>query len=94
MPNLAVRVESVKQAFIQAFLSRGDRRIAGTLLRVARQGGNWAGVFKKETIDPDSYALRERGSDEIFPWEVTDHDVKREVLHGICQKAIGRFSER
>jgi radical SAM superfamily enzyme YgiQ (UPF0313 family) len=88
LPNLVVRVESVKQAFYQAFLSRGDRRIADTLLQVATQGGRWAGAFQKGGIDPDFYALRERGPDEIFPWEVTDHGVARETLLRIYRKAL------
>jgi len=87
LPNLVVRVESVKQAFSQAFLSRGDRRIAGTIIHVARQDGRWAAAFKNEVIDPDFYALRERDPDEIFPWEVTDHGVSRKALLGIYRKA-------
>ena len=88
LPNLVIRVESVKQAFNQAFLSRGDRRIAHTLLRVAGQDGRWAGAFKKEGIDPNFYALRQREAGEIFPWEVTDHGVARETLFKIYQKAV------
>ncbi|MBI4964771.1 MAG: radical SAM protein [Desulfomonile tiedjei] len=93
IPNLVVRVESVRQAFDQAFLSRGDRRIAATVLQVAKQVARWPGVFKKGGIDPEFYVLRERNSDEMFPWEVTDHGVARDVLRTIYQKAMGRFFE-
>jgi len=88
MPNLVVRVESVKQAFNQAFLSRGDRRIAATALRVA-QKERWAAALKKERVDPAFYVLRERSRDEIFPWEVTDHGVPRGTLLKIYLKALG-----
>lgn len=94
LPNLVVRVESVKQAFNQAFLSRGDRRIADTLLQIVRQDGRWAGAFKKTGgMDADFYALRERGPDEIFPWEVTDHGVTRGVLRRMYHKSVMPFSE-
>jgi radical SAM superfamily enzyme YgiQ (UPF0313 family) len=86
-PNIVVRVESHKQASIQAFLSRGDRRISAAILRAAKQAGRWSGVFKKEGIIPDFYVLRERNADEIFPWDVTDHGLKKESLRKIFEKA-------
>jgi radical SAM superfamily enzyme YgiQ (UPF0313 family) len=87
-PNIIVRTESYKQAAIQAFLSRSDRRISGAILRAAQQGGRWSGVFKQEGIDPDFYVLRERAADEIFPWDVTDHGVSKETLRKIFEKAM------
>jgi radical SAM superfamily enzyme YgiQ (UPF0313 family) len=86
-PNIVVRTESRKQASIQAFLSRGDRRISGAVLMAAQQDGRWSGVFKKEGIDPDFYVLRERAADEVFPWDATDHGVKKETLRKVFEKA-------
>jgi radical SAM superfamily enzyme YgiQ (UPF0313 family) len=88
LPNVKIRVESVRQAGYQAFLSRGDRRTAGVILRVATQSGKWSGAFKKEQIDPDFFAHRERLGDEIFPWDVVDHGVSKERLWQIFSSAM------
>lgn len=79
-PNLVVRTESVRQAIFQAFLSRGDRRIASTLLSIALGEMSWNEVCKKGSRESDFYIHRERLPNEIFPWEVTDHGVSRETL--------------
>jgi radical SAM superfamily enzyme YgiQ (UPF0313 family) len=79
-PNLVVRTESVRQAIFQAFLSRGDRRIASTLLSIALGEMSWNEVCKKGSRESDFYIHRERLPNEIFPWEVTDHGVPRETL--------------
>jgi len=87
-PNIVLRVESIRQAFVQAVLSRGDRRLAGALLRTAGQQGRWTGVFKKEGIDADFYAPRNRGEHEIFPWDLTDHGVSKRALWRIYCDAM------
>ena len=77
---------------IEAVLSRGDRRIGNAIEEVWRSGGRldawsdyfsferWMNAFKKCGIDPAFYAERERGRDELFPWEVVDIGVRREHL--------------
>ena len=40
----------------------------------------WMGVFNDLGIDPDSYACRERGIDEILPWDHIDPGVSRSFL--------------
>jgi radical SAM superfamily enzyme YgiQ (UPF0313 family) len=87
-PNVVVRVESVRTATTQAFLSRGDRRIAAAIARAAGRQGRWPGVCKKEGIDPAFYVHRERELDEIFPWDVTDHGVAPSILKRIFLKSM------
>lgn len=87
-PNVVVRVESVRTATTQAFLSRGDRRIAAAIARAAGRQGRWPGVFKKEGIDPAFYIHRERDLAEIFPWDVTDHGIAPAILKKIFLKSM------
>ena len=91
-PNLVVRVESPKQAIIQGFLSRADRRAATAILRAAEQEGSWSGVFKKAGIDVAFYTYRERSADEIFPWDVTNHGVAKKKLRTIYEQAMSETS--
>ncbi|MEW6531502.1 MAG: radical SAM protein [Thermodesulfobacteriota bacterium] len=88
MPNVVLRVESAREALHQAVLSRGDRRIAAAILRVATQQGRWSGVFKQEKLGPDFYAQRERDREEIFPWDVVDHGVSKKRLREIYLKSL------
>jgi radical SAM superfamily enzyme YgiQ (UPF0313 family) len=64
-------LESPNEAFIQAALSRGDRRIGEVVCRVAetRGGfGDWIAAFRDEGLDPEWFALRERMREEPLPW--------------------------
>jgi radical SAM superfamily enzyme YgiQ (UPF0313 family) len=91
--NVVLRVESPRLAAFQAILSRGDRRIGPALLRVAQQQGRWTDVFKRERIDPTFYALRERGPEEIFPWDVIDHGISKRNLRKVYERALASGNE-
>jgi len=67
---------------LEAVLSRGDRRLGRVLETVWKNGGkmdSWDEYFSYERwlnamdecgLDPDFYAAREHGEDEILPWDV------------------------
>ena len=94
MPNTALISESIRAAVLQAFLSRGDRRI-GRLLPELAAGGNLKQICKKAGLALDFYVTRERDADEIFPWEVIDQGVRRDYLQLEYQRALlGKFTPR
>ena len=88
IPNIVLRVESPRQALYQAILSRGDRRLGKAILQVAQQNGRWSGALAKAGLSEDFYALRERLSDEIFPWDVTYHGVRKSRLRALYEEAV------
>ena len=67
-------------SFLEAALSRGDRRLADVIEEAWRQGAKmdswteyfdyqrWMDAFAACGLDPAFYASRERGRDEVFPW--------------------------
>jgi radical SAM superfamily enzyme YgiQ (UPF0313 family) len=79
MANVAVIFESVRSASLQAFLSRGDRRV-GKSLPLLAAGRSLAAACREAGLDPGFYVTRERERDEIFPWEVLDSGVGRDYL--------------
>ena len=79
IPNTRMNHESVRNAILQTFLSRGDRRI-GHLLPQLAAGSNLKQLCRKTDLSLDFYVVRERGSDEFFPWEIIDQGVKRSYL--------------
>lgn len=79
-------------SYIEAVLARGDRRVGRVLEEVVRRGGRlqawseyfsyslWMDAFKACGIDPDFYAARERGKNEILPWDMITAGVRKDFL--------------
>ena len=81
-------------SFIEAILSRGDRRIGEVIYEVWKTGGRmdswsegfslqrWMNAFETCGVDPAFFANRERGRDEVLPWDVISMGVdKRHLWH-------------
>ena len=77
-----------KWAYIQALLSRGDRRVAKILAIAHRLHGNWSQALRETDINPDFYVYRKRDLDEIFPWDFIDHGIPKEHLKREYLKAM------
>ncbi len=85
--------------FIEAVLSRGDRRLGPVLEEVWKNGGRleawedyfnlerWQQAFEKSGLDPHYYANRCRSPEEILPWSVIDVGVRWEHLWNERQQA-------
>jgi radical SAM superfamily enzyme YgiQ (UPF0313 family) len=88
LPELRVYADLPKWAYIQALLSRGDRRVGELLLAHHRNGGNWSQVFRQSPINPDFFVLRERPQEELFPWDFIDHGLKKSYLWEEYQRGL------
>ncbi|MDW7644551.1 MAG: radical SAM protein [Desulfuromonadales bacterium] len=87
LPNCEVIFESVRSAVLQAFLSRGDRRMTAVLPLLA-EGMNLKAACRQTDLDPDFYVTRERGESEPFPWEIIDNGVRRDYLWSEYRRAV------
>ncbi len=85
IPNVRLRLDSVREAGFQAVLSRGDRRLAPVLEAVALRGVTWKQAMKGARLSWDMYC-RARDTDVPFPWEVLDHRVRRQYLMAEWEK--------
>ncbi|MBP3755420.1 MAG: TIGR03960 family B12-binding radical SAM protein [Lachnospiraceae bacterium] len=84
---------------IEAFLARGDRKVSAVIKKVYEKGGiydAWSDYYKHdrwiESIEEaglslDFYAFRERGEDELFPWDFIDIGVSKAFLLKEYKKA-------
>ena len=86
--NVHFQHESVRQAYIQGLLARGDRRVGHLLLDHLRCGGRWSQILKSTAIDTDFFTLRERGFDELLPWDFIDTGVNKSFLWREYQQAL------
>ncbi len=87
-PNVRVHFDLPKWAYVQALLSRGDRRVGLFLEKVALEGMSWTKALNEVPHNPDFWVMRERGQDEAFPWEIIDLKVKRSYLWEEHQRAL------
>jgi len=84
--SITYKWHSPEQGYIEAALSRGDRKIGKAIEAAWRSGSRfdswsehfsidkWSSAFKEVSLDPEHYATRKRTSDEILPWNiVTTH---------------------
>ncbi len=79
-------------SYLEACFSRGDRRIGRVLERAVEKGcllDGWSEQFKFDKwmeafadcgLDPEWYAYRRRGKDEILPWDFIDAGVTKSFL--------------
>lgn len=95
--GIEVKTESLREAYVQGILARGDRRIGELLCQAYENSGSGAAkaflrVMKDAGVDASFYLYRERGEGEIFPWEMIDIGVRREYLRQELEKARERKS--
>ncbi|MGD8414236.1 MAG: TIGR03960 family B12-binding radical SAM protein [Candidatus Latescibacterota bacterium] len=79
---LKLKFHDVDVSYLEAVFSRGDRRLAAALLKAREMGlrmdswtecfdiRKWQAVFADTGVDPDWYALRERSTEEVLPWDM------------------------
>jgi hypothetical protein len=86
--NMNIIHDLPKWEYLQALLSRGDRRV-GKLLRAAQEnGGDWKKAAKTTAIDPDFYVYRRRDFSESLPWDFIDIGVRKEYLINEYKRAL------
>jgi hypothetical protein len=85
--NLRINSDVPRWAYIQAMLSRGDRKVADILALAHANNGNWAQTLKTVPVNPNFYVHRERELDEQLPWDFIDHGIKKSYLQKEYQRA-------
>lgn len=85
--NLRINSDVPRWAYIQAMLSRGDRKVADILALAHANSGNWAQTLKTVPVNPDFYVYRERDPAEQLPWDFIDHGIKKSYLQKEYQRA-------
>ena len=90
--NVVYNWHDPQTSYIEATLSRGDRRMGRVIENVWRSGGRleawsdyfsferWMKAFDDAGVDPTFYAHRERDKDEVMPWDIVDVGVRRAHL--------------
>ena len=90
--NIKLSWTEAEDSFLEAWLSRGDRKMAEVVYSAWKNGakfdawheaGNydkWIAAFEEHGLDPLFYTHRQRRTDEVFPWEHITAAVRKNFL--------------
>ncbi len=99
-PGMHLSWNHPHETFIEAVLSRGDRRLAAVIEQAWRLGAKfdawgdqfrydaWMQAFEQVGLDPEWYARRERSLDEVLPWDHISVGVKKKFLQAEYLNAL------
>jgi radical SAM family uncharacterized protein len=91
-PSIKLTWSDPQDTFLEAWLSRGDRRLSQVILRAWQKGAKfdawqdqyryplWLEAFAECGLDPAFYSHRTRALNETLPWEVVSAAVKKSFL--------------
>ncbi len=90
--GLKLNWNSHEETMLEAWLARGDRRMAEVIYQAWKNGAkfdawkehfrfdSWMQAFDRVGLDPEFYTHRERPLDEVFPWEHINTSVRKKFL--------------
>ena len=90
--GLKLNWNSPEDTMLEAWLSRGDRRMSEVILGAWKRGAKfdawkehfkyeiWIDAFQSAGLDPGFYTHRQRPVDETFPWDHIDSTVRKKFL--------------
>jgi radical SAM family uncharacterized protein len=91
-PGIHFSWNNPEETLVEAFLTRGDRRMADVIELAWRKGAKlegwgeyfnfaaWQAAFEELGLDMDWYARRQRPLDEVLPWDHISAGVKKQFL--------------
>jgi len=97
--RIKLKVHNIERSFLEGVFSRGDRRLGRVILDAWRSGcrfdswdehfhpERWQEAFRAAGLDPEFYANRRRGDDEVLPWSVISSGVGIDFLRAERDKA-------
>ncbi len=90
--NIKLSWTEPEDTLLEAWLSRGDRRMAEVIYSAWKKGArfdawndhskveSWAEAFAEQGLDQEFYTHRQRRTDEVFPWDHISSAVRKNFL--------------
>lgn len=91
-PGLKLNWNPPEETILEAWLSRGDRRMSNVIYEAWKLGAKfdawsehfnadiWLKAFNNTGLDPTFYSHRKRPIDEIFPWDHISTSIRKSFL--------------
>ena len=102
--GLSLRWHDPEATVVEGLASRGDRRMGAVIERVWRAGGTfqewsecfdlalWEDALAAEGLSLDTVAHRDRGADEVLPWDHLSAGLHRDFLWSDWQDALAQVA--
>jgi len=88
MPNVDAICKSARTGVHQSILALADRKVADALEHAVVNRVDFKRAVRESGLDPAFYLFRERGRDEILPWDVVDNGVAKSYYLRELDKAV------
>jgi radical SAM family uncharacterized protein len=91
-PGLKLNWTDPRETMLEAWLSRGDRRMGNVILGALQRGARfdawrehfnypaWTAAFAAAGLDPAFYTHRRRSTEELLPWDHINPGVRKDFL--------------
>jgi len=103
--NVRLTFHDYNRSRLEAVFARGNRKLSNAIFDAWKNGSRfdswaetfhfqrWDDAFKSTGIDPDFYANRNFGPDEILPWDHIGIGVEKEVLRNHLIDSLEDFPQ-
>ncbi|MGQ4809626.1 hypothetical protein NKDENANG_03049 [Candidatus Entotheonellaceae bacterium PAL068K] len=87
--HIHLKHESLKSAYLEAILARGDRRMSRLLLAMHRQRGHWRRALQQLAFDWQHFVCTPLAAKAALPWDFLANDQQQRRLHREHARALG-----
>ena len=91
LSNLKMSFGSPNEAFLQTYLSRGDRSLVKFFRSYLDHGHDAKAALNKDQRQVESFVYRQYEKDDFLPWDIIDHGYRNDFLWDDYQRGIKEF---
>jgi len=88
LPNLKLSFGSPREAYLQTYLSRGDRSLMGFFKTYTANGHDARRALKDCRPRADDFVYRQYRQNDSLPWDVIDHGYRNDFLWQDYQRGL------
>lgn len=81
-----IKALSAREAFIQAYVARADRRAGELIINASQKGWREAARPVLRFLEESVYS--KRALEDLLPWEMIDHGIKKSYLWREYEKGL------
>ncbi len=88
LSHIKLSFGSPNEAYLQTYLSRGDRRALSFFKSYLANGHDEKKALAESSPSPDLFVYRQYAKDDILPWDIVDHGYKNDFLWNDYQRGL------
>ncbi len=92
LPHIKLSFGSPHEAYLQTYLSRGDRGLSNFFKEYLANGHDAKRALRTAGTHPDNFSYRQYGPDDFLPWDIVDHGYKNHFLWQDYQRGLHAFT--